>query len=190
MFILKSKKRIGEQHGITNFDLSAHIVPLNGAGGVSFQNTLKDFEYLLTEKFFDSRIGQDLSIEVDNKNYVLTINVKDDALQIQFDIFSGKINYISCREGYKGSFNNTMWVGSKTKRNFFLENGIGFDLDLYWFSHYPFDGLIIYPPSELREDCWDAEASGKRYPEFTVKEITILDYDFAVKNFGTELRLP
>ncbi|HYH16432.1 MAG TPA: hypothetical protein VD794_14485 [Flavisolibacter sp.] len=49
--------------------------------------------------------------------------------------------------------------------------------------------MVVFPPGDLREDCWDAGALGKPYPEFIVDEILLLDYEYAVKQYGTELRL-
>lgn len=56
--------------GLTEFDLTAPIVPRQGAGGVTFQNRLQDFEFLITEKFFNPKYRPDITIELD-KEYCL-----------------------------------------------------------------------------------------------------------------------
>lgn len=187
--MLKARHRIKESGSLPDFDLKAPIVPLVGAGGVTFKHRLNDFEFLLTEKIFAPSYRPDVSIELDKEYYLLTIRVQKTALQVQFDIITGKINLISCGRGYQGAFNDTLYPGVVTKGDFYIKTGLGYDLDLYWFSRYPFDGLVIYPPGELRDDCWDSGAIPKPYPEFTVDEVIILDYNYAVKQHGKELRL-
>ena len=186
---MKARHRIEKPFGIVSFNLDASILPGLGAGGVGFKNSIADFEYLLTEIFFDPQGFPELSYEIDDKYFVLTLNVKENALKIQFDILTGMINFIECGFGYTGDFNETLKVGIETKGEFFIRNALGFDLDLYWFSRSPFDGLVIFPPGILRDSCWDAGASGKRYPEFTVDRILVLNPEYAVNQFGTELRL-
>ena len=105
------------------------------------------------------------------------------------NLITGIMNHISCGAGYKGAFNNILYPGIKAKGDFFVKNEFDFDLDLYWFSRYPFDGLIFYPPIELRDMCWDVAISSNAYPEFEVEEIILLNYEYALKQYGTELRL-
>lgn len=180
---MKIRRRIETPGGITSFDMTAPIVPKVGGGGVRFDNTLRDFEYLLTEHFFTPEKFPDLTTELDQKYLMLTLKWKDDMFQIPFDIITGEINHLRFGEGYTGSFQGTLKVGDITKGPFFTENDLGFDLDEYWFSRIPFDGLVIYPPSyDLRESCWDAGMKGKRYPEFTVDAIFLFNPVYTKKN--------
>src|SRR5215467_7818954 len=109
---MKSRHRIEDPRGVTSFDLTAPIIPAVGAGGIAFSNSLTDFEFLLTEKFFDAEMFPDVSSEIDTEYLLMTLKVNATSLSIQFDILSGAINYICCGSGYSGDYNGTLRIGA------------------------------------------------------------------------------
>ena len=51
---MKARINIDKIKGITEFDISAPIIPVNGASGITFENRISDFESVVTANFFEN----------------------------------------------------------------------------------------------------------------------------------------
>jgi hypothetical protein len=178
-------KAISRHKNITiiEFDLTAPIKPTVGLGGLSFTQTIKDFQGLLTNKSFEKDSIDNFNYTLDSKYFYLTITTKNKEIQIEIELFSGNINSIACNSGYKGKLVNDIGIGTPIKEMLAKDDNFGFNLDTDWFDRTPFDGLIIYPPIHLLDKCIDAAVSGSDYPDFYIETIELIDLDFAKEHF-------
>jgi|SRR5688572_3902930 len=184
---MKARRRIENISGLTAFNLTADIIPEVGAGGVTFNNVLTDFESVLTNKTLDTNIHTAIEHKLDNKYFYLTLHAKDNQFKIEIDIFTGKISSMICGRGYEGKLLNGFGIGSKMSEFIKADNNIGFDLDHSFFVRSPFDGLVIYPPFELVDSIYSATVDGKAIPDFKIDTIEILEMDFAKEHFKDTL---
>jgi hypothetical protein len=185
---MKARTRIENQSGLTTFDLAADIIPEVGAGGVTFKNVLTDFEYILTNKFLDKNIHSVIEHTLDNDYFYVTLQTNKSEFKIEIDIFTGKISSMVCGQGYKGKLINGLGINSKMSDLLKTDKNIGFDLDHNFFTRYPFDGLVIYPPIDLVDSIYSAmTVGGKTMPDFKIETIEILALDFAKKHFKDTL---
>lgn len=92
-----------------------------------------------------------------------------------------------CEKGYQGKLLNGFGIGSKISELIKAESNFGFDLDHSFFTRYPFDGLVIYPPAKLADKIYSATIDGKTIPDFKIETIEILSMDFAREHFKDTL---
>ena len=178
-------KAISKRESLTKiqFDLSAPINPLVGLGGVSFTNTIKDFQEMLTSKSFINDNADNLEFSIDSKYFYLTITTLNKELGIEINLFNGRINSMTCRKGYLGRLDEDFGIGTSIKEALEKDKTLGFNLDQDWFDRIPFDGLIIYPPSNLIDKCIDAAVSGTDFPNFNIETIELIELSFAKEHF-------
>jgi len=172
-----------ENNTTIEFDLIAPIKPSDGLGGLSFAQTIKDFQGALTNKTFDNNSFDNFDYSLDDKYFSLTLATKNKEIEIEMDLFSGKINSMTCRKGYLGKLNNDIGIGTSIKTVIAKDDSFGFNLDTDWFDRTPFDGLIIYPPLDLKDRCVEAAVNGTDYPDFDIETIELIDLDFAKEHF-------
>jgi len=164
------------------FDLTAPIIPLVGLGGCFFAQTIKDFRRALTNKSFGDESGN-FYYSLDEKYFFLTIGAKNKEIEIEIDLFTGKINSMICRKGYLGKLENEFGIGTSIKTILARDGNLSFNLDTDWFDRAPFDGLIIYVPPIFKDKCVDAAVMGTDYPDFDIEVIGLIDLDFAKEHF-------
>lgn len=70
---MKARVNIENITGIQEFNLEAHIIPGNGAGNITFKNTVADFESVITANFFDNHKTK-IKHEIDNKYIYVTLS--------------------------------------------------------------------------------------------------------------------
>lgn len=185
---MKARRRIEKTKGLTQFDITADIVPEIGAGGVTFKNVLTDFEYVLTNELLNKKnIQKVIEHTLDNEFLYLTLRTNNNEFKIEIDIFSGQISSMVCEKGYQGKLLNGFGIGSKISELIKAESNFGFDLDHSFFTRYPFDGLVIYPPVKLVDKIYSATIDGKTIPDFKIETIEILSMDFAKEHFNDTL---
>lgn len=180
---MKARRNPEKILGLNTFDLITSIIPEVGAGGISFKNTIADFEDILTKKYFDTNYDTNIESKINIENFYLTLSTKGKEFEIEIDLFSGKINSMICRKGYVGKLINGFGIGAEMSEFIKADNYIGFDLDHSFFRRYPFDGLIIYSPIELVDSIYTADICGDKIPNFKIECIEILDIEFARKYF-------
>jgi hypothetical protein len=180
---MKARRRIDEISGLTQFDITADIIPKFGAGGVTFKNVLNDFEYVLTKGILNKKIHKDIEHSVDNEYLYLTLKTKNNEFKIEIDIFTGKISSMVCEQGYQGKLLNGFGIGSNMSEVIKADSNIGFDLDHDFFTRCPFDGLVIYAPVKLIDKIFTATVDGKTIPDFKIETIEILSMDYAKEHF-------
>jgi hypothetical protein len=98
---MKARRHIENISGLTTFDLTAHIIPEVGAGGVTFKNVLTDFEYILTNKLLDKNTHTVIEHKLDNDYFYVTLQTNKSEFKIEIDIFTGKISSMVCGQGYQ-----------------------------------------------------------------------------------------
>jgi hypothetical protein len=155
-----------------------------GLGGVTFKNTIRDFESSWTLKFFDKEFPDSFEYSINDEYFYLTMNSKQKEMRIEIDLFSGKITSMSCSAGYLGKTNTNIGIGTSIKDAMMNDPKLSFNLDTNWFDRGIFDGLIIYPPADQVDNCVDAACSGTKFPNFKIDTIEILELSFAKKHFG------
>ena len=184
---MKARRQIENISGLTNFDLTADIIPEIGAGGVTFKNVLADFEYLLTNNILDRNNHTVIEHKLDIDYFYLTLQTSDSQFKIEIDIFTGKISSMVCGQGYQGKLLNGLGIGSKMSEFIQADNNLGFHLDHSFFVKSPFDGLVIYAPVELVDRIYSATVDCKTIPDFKIETIEILSMDFAKEHFKETL---
>ena len=163
------------------FDLTAPIRPLIGLGGILFTQTIKDFEEPLINKSFDTKSFEHFDYSVDSRYFSLNIQTKE--IEIEINLFTGKICSMICRQGYLGRLENNVGIGTSIRAILDTDKNFGFNLDTDWFDRTPFDGLIIYPPIALKDKCVDAAVNGTKFPDFDIEVIELIDLEFAREHF-------
>lgn len=179
---MKARNNIETITGIKEFDLDADIIPEVGAGGISFKNTLKDFESVITANLFENHSTK-IKHEVDSKYIFITLSSQKKEFKTEIDLLTGKIVSMSCSKGYSGKIFKEFGVGDKMSDFIKANPNIGFDLDHDAYVNHPFDGLMIYPPIQLRDKIMNAVVQGKAVPDFIIDSYEIIDMEFARKNF-------
>ena len=180
---MKARNR-QEKNTTIGFDLTAPIKPLVGLGGLSFAQTLKDFEGALINKGLNDNSGDNFNYHLDSNYFYLTITTTNYEIEIQVDLISGKINSMTCTNGYIGKLDNGIGIGSSIKAALSKDETLYFNLDTDWFNRTPFDGLIIYAPNDIRDKCIDAAVYGTEFPDFNIQTIELIDLDFAKEHFS------
>jgi hypothetical protein len=132
---MKAISRPKNNHSI-EFDLSAPIRPLVGLGGILFSQTIKDFQSPLTNKSFGNKSFDSFEYAVDSRYFSLKIETKQ--IEIEINLFTGKIYSMICREGYLGRLENNVGIGTSINRILETEKNFGFNLDMDWFDRTPF----------------------------------------------------
>jgi hypothetical protein len=184
---MKARINIENITGIKEFNLEADIIPENGAGDITFENTIADFESVITAGFFDNHKTK-IRHEIDSKYIYMTLSSEKKEFEINIDLLTGKIVSMICRNGYKGKLFRDFGIGNKMSELLKVNKNIGFDLDYNFYVNYPFDGLIIYPPNyELAEKIFNATLEEKNIPDFTIDTIEIIDMEFAKKVYSGTL---
>lgn len=184
---MKARINIKDITGIQEFNLEADIVPGNGAGNISFKNTITDFESVITASLFDNHKTK-IMHEIDSKNIYMSLSSEGKEFEVDIDLLTGKIVSMTCRNGYKGKLFMEFGIGNKMSDLLKVNKNIRFDLDHDFYVNYPFDGLIIYPPDyKLAEKIFNATVEGKAIPDFTIDTIVIIDMEFAKKMYSGTL---
>lgn len=183
---MKARINIDKIIGITEFDISTPILPKKGAGGITFENCISDFESVITANLFDNHKTK-INQEFDNKNIYLTLKSENEEFKVDIDLLNGKITSMTCNSGYKGKLLKEFGIGSKMSDLLKSDKTIGFDLDHEFYVRYPFDGLIIYAPDGLASKIFDATIEEKEIPDFEIKTIEIVEMEFAKKLFNGTL---
>ncbi|WCO03634.1 hypothetical protein [Psychroserpens ponticola] len=186
---MKARKRIENIENIEFLkpDLLAEIKPNFGLGGFNFNQNIKDFEQNWTYSYFEKEIKNGLNFKLDENYFYLSINTKNNEIQFDIDLFSGKLSSIICGKGYKGKLDIGVGIGSSVKDALKKDNSLGYNLDTDWIDRTPFDGLIIHVPQKLQTKCWDCASRGIELPDFEIEQIELIDLDFAKEFFEGEL---
>ena len=164
------------------FDYTDLIKPTIGLGGVTFLNKINDFSSNIIN-FKDNRLISEFIPEFNDHFYYLTLCLKDNSIKITFDILTGQIIGFECSGDYKGKTKEGIGIGMSIKSAFSVDDKLGFDLDYDVFCHYPFDGLLIYPPMNLRDSCVSAACNNGEFPDFIINSIIILEKKYALTHF-------
>lgn len=180
---MKARSR-QEKNTTINFDLTAPIKPLVGLSGLSFAQTIKDFKSVLINKSLDDNSGDNFNYYLDSKYFYLTLTTTNYEVEVQIDLISGKIDSMTCSNGYVGKLDNGIGIGSSIKTALAKDATLYFNLDTDWFNRTPFDGLIIYAPNHVRDKCIDAAVYGSEFPDFNIETIELIDLDFAKEHFS------
>lgn len=183
---MKARINIKNIAGIKEFDISSDIIPGQGAGGITFINSISDFESIVTANLFDNHKTK-INQEIDSNNIYLTLKTENEEFKVDIDLLNGKITSMTCNSGYSGKLLKEFGIGSKMSDLIKADKTIGFDLDHEFYVRYPFDGLIIYTPSGLASKIFDATMSEKEIPDFKIETIQIVDLKFAEKLFNGTL---
>jgi hypothetical protein len=184
---MKARVNIKNITGIQEFNLEADIIPGNGAGNITFKNTVADFESVITANFFDNHKTK-IKHQIDNKYIYITLSSEKKEFETDIDLLTGKIVSMTCRNGYRGKLFKDFGIGNKMSDLLKANKNIGFDLDNNFYVNYPFDGLIIYPPNyELAEKIFNATVEEKNIPDFIIDTIEIIDMEFAKKIYSGTL---
>lgn len=183
---MKARINIEKINGITEFDIYSHIIPENGAGGITFGNIIADFISVVTANLFDNHKTK-IKQEFDNNNIYLTLKSENEEFEVDIDLLNGKITSMTCNSGYKGKLLKEFGIGSKMSDLIKFDKTIGFDLDHDFYVRHPFDGLIIYPPLGLASKIFNATISKKEIPDFEIETIQIVEMEFAKKLFSGTL---
>lgn len=184
---MKFRNQIDNNLGFKTFDLTSDIIPNIGAGGVNFNNTFSDFEFVLTNGIFNRDFKTVVDFQIDNDYFYITIHSKNKEFAIELDMFTGKICSMICNQGYTGELIKGFGIGSSMNDLIKIDSNIGFDLDNLIFARAPFDGLIIRPPYSLVDKIYSATCDGLSLPDFKIETLEILDISFAKKCFGDTL---
>ncbi len=83
------------------FDLTAPILPGIGAGGITFVQTLLDFEYTLIHHRFEAGDNTRVKHSYDDQMFYLTVQNLDESFAIYIDVFTGKITSMFCGKAIK-----------------------------------------------------------------------------------------
>lgn len=179
------KARINTENitGFKEFNLEAEIIPGNGAGNISFKNTIVDFKSVITANLFDNHKTKIKHI-IDSKYIYINLSSERKEFEIDIDLLTGKIVSMMCRKGYKGKLLYNLGIGNKMSDLLKINKRMVFDLDHNFYVNYPFDGLIIYAPNyELAEEIFNATVENKIIPDFIIDTIEIIDMEFAKKHY-------
>jgi len=179
---MKARNNIENITGIEEFNLGADIIPEIGAGGISFKNTLKDFESVITASLFENHHTK-IKHEIDGKYIFITLCSLKREFEVEIDLLTGKIVSMSCNKRYTGKLFKEFGIGDKMSDLMSVKPNIGFDLDHDIYVNYPFDGLMIYPPIQLRDKIMNAVVQGESVPDFIIESFEIIDMEFARKHF-------
>ncbi len=177
----------GDNKGITELILDKPIEPKVGAGGLTFENNLADFEYLITSIILQNKVGSNIKFKFNTEMYYLTMHTLRNEIEVDFDLLTGRISSITCKKGYTGESAEGIRIGMKMTDVKNIDKSIGFDLDHSFYVRYPFDGLIIYPPNELTDTIYSANVGIGIEPDFNIEHIEILEWNFALKHFKDTL---
>ncbi|MEP3228007.1 MAG: hypothetical protein ABJN61_07935 [Flavobacteriaceae bacterium] len=183
---MKGRKRIENTEFIEFFkpDLFAGIKPNFGLGGFNFNQNIKDFEQIWTFSYFEKEIKNNLNFKLDEKYFFLNVRTENREIEIDIDLFTGKLSSISCGKGYRGKLDNGIGIGSSIKEALKIDNRLGFNPDTDWIVRTPFDGLIIYVPHKLQMKYMDNVVSGTEIPDFRIERIELIDIEYAKKFYG------
>ncbi|AUP81199.1 hypothetical protein [Flavivirga eckloniae] len=182
---MKGRKRI-ESINSLQIDLSAVIDPKLGLGGFNFTQKISDFEIDWTNSFFE-KAESCLNYEIDKKYFFLNISTTNREVELNIDLFTGKISSMICKKGYSGTLENGIGIGSNISKAFEIDKSLGFNMDTDWINRTPFDGLIIYVPKNLQMQCFNSASKGESLPDFKIETIELLDMEFAEKMYEDEL---
>jgi hypothetical protein len=180
---MKARHRIEdtENSKLLTPDLHAQIKPKFGLGGFNFNQNIKDFEQHWTSAFFGNNANNLMNFELDNEYFYLSVNSKHNEIQLDIDLFTGKLSSIRCGLGYKGTLQNGIGIGSSINDALKKDSRLGYNLDTDWIDRTPFDGLIIYVPKKLQMQCWDSASKGIELPNFEIEHMELIDLNFAKK---------
>ena len=124
------------------------------------------------------------NFQLDEKYFYLNITSENNIIEIDIDLFTGKLSSIICRKGYEGKLDNGIGIGTLIKEVINRDSSLGYNLDTNWVNRTPFDGLIIYVPQKLQIKCWDNTSKGIELPNFKIEQIELIDLGFAKKFYG------
>jgi hypothetical protein len=180
---MRARKRIENNELIDFFNpnLQTEIKPDFGLGGFNFKQNIKDFEQLWTYSLFEKEIKNGLNFKLDTDNFYLIISTENKEIEVDIDLFTGKLSSIYCRKGYKGKLNNGIGIGSSIKDALKKDSSLGFNPDTDWIERMPFDGLIIHVPNEHKTKFMDNIVWGTETPDFKIEVIELIDMDVAKK---------
>lgn len=188
---MKARKRIENTETLEFLkpDLFAEIKPNFGLGGFNFNQNIKDFEQNWTYSYFEKEIKSGLNFKLDENYFYLNVKTKNNEIQLDIDLFNGKLSSIICGKGYKGKLDIGVGIGigSSVKDALKKDNSLGYNLDTDWIDRTPFDGLVIHVPQKLQTKCWDFASRGIELPDFEIEQIELIDLDFAKKFYEGEL---
>ncbi|MES2544738.1 MAG: hypothetical protein V4548_07625 [Bacteroidota bacterium] len=182
---MKARINIKNITGIIQFDISANITG-NGAGGITFKDSISDFESVVTANLFDNHETK-IDQEFDSKSIYLTLKSKEGEFEIHIDLLNGKITSMTCKKGYSGKLLDGLGIGSKMSDLIKTDATFRFDLDHEFYVREPFDGIIIYPPNGLASKIFDAVMNEKAIPDFQIEIVEIVEMKFAEKLFNGTL---
>lgn len=157
------------------------IQPLIGLGGLSFSRKISEFSGNLIS-FENDKIHSQFNVILNDVYFYLSLISKDGSTKITFDIFTGRIIGFECFVGYTGKTIEGIGIGMSIKLALSIDSSLGFDLDYDVFCRSPFDGLLIYPPNNLRDECINAACSNGEYPDFNIDSILILEKEYYKKH--------
>jgi hypothetical protein len=109
---MKARINIENIAGIKEFDISANIIPGQGAGGITFINSISDFESVVTANLFDNHKTK-INQEIDSNNLYLTLKSENEEFEVNIDLLNGKITSMTCNSGYSGMLLKEFGIGSK-----------------------------------------------------------------------------
>lgn len=178
---MKARINIENITGIKQFNILANITG-EGAGGITFKDSIYDFESIITANLFDNHKTKIVQ-EFDSKLIYLTLKSEKGEFEIHIDLLNGKIISMTCTHGYSGKLLNELGIGSRMSDLIKADKTIRFDLDHEFYVREPFDGIIIYAPNGLASKIFDAEISEKAVPDFQIDTIEIVEMEFAKKLF-------
>ena len=175
------------RHTIAGFDLQAPIKPAEGLGGVSFSHTIQDFKRALLKSSSENILLPPFNYTFDKSYFFLTISSQNGDVEIEIDLSSGEIKSMLCQKGYTGTLENKVGIGTSIHEALKMDQPFGYNLDTDWFDRTPFDGLIIYPPPDVADQCMQAALSGKAFPDFNIETVEIIELNFAKEHLEDEL---
>jgi hypothetical protein len=176
---MKFRNLIQSSSGVHQFNLAANIIPEVGAGGVTFTNTIADFEYILVNRSQETNKEKDIHFTIDDTLFFLTLHMPFNEFKLEIDLFTGTIISMVLKKGYHGKLTSALGIGSKMSEVLKVDSDLYFDLDHSFYVRYPFDGLIIYPTSsELAEEIWSSTFYQTPVKDFEIDTIEILNMDY------------
>lgn len=161
------------------FDLTADIIPGEGAGGTTFKHALRDFEYTLVWHQFEVDDTTRVIHEYEGM-FDIRIQSMDGSFKVYLNLFTGAITSMVCSKGYTGKLLNGHGIGSKMSDLLKTDNTWGFDLDHSFFVRYPFDGIIIHPPHQLVDEIYNVHCGyDGPSPDFEIETIELVEMELA-----------
>lgn len=83
---MKVRRQVENISGLTKFDLTADIIPGVGAGGVTFENVLTDFEYTLTNGILEGNLPTTIAHKLDNEYFYLTLHTNNNQFKMEIHL--------------------------------------------------------------------------------------------------------